>query len=138
LGKATLSFADEYDVQDLFHSQIRPWIKDIRTEEYTPSYASSSTRIDFLLKEQGIVVEIKFVRDGSHAKKVHQELTIDIAHYRAHPDAKALWVIVYDPGGHVKNPEGLRDLTGVHDHNGRRIEVCCYVVGSSGAERVGK
>lgn len=43
-----LVFDNEYDVQDLLHSLLRPWVKDIRAEEYTPSYAGSSTRIDFL------------------------------------------------------------------------------------------
>jgi hypothetical protein len=38
-----LTFANEYDVQDLLHALLRPWIADIRPEEFTPSYAGSST-----------------------------------------------------------------------------------------------
>ena len=38
-----LSFGNEYDVQDLLHALLRPWINDIRPEEFTPSYAGSST-----------------------------------------------------------------------------------------------
>ena len=69
-NKAAVQFSDEYDLQDLFHALLRPWVKDIRPEEYTPSYVGSSTRMDFLLREHKIVCELKFVRSASHAKKV--------------------------------------------------------------------
>jgi len=36
-----LSFSSEYDVQDLLHALLRPWVADIRPEEFTPSYAGS-------------------------------------------------------------------------------------------------
>ncbi|EFE2302390.1 transposase, partial [Escherichia coli] len=42
-GSQSLSFDSEYDVQDLLHSLLRPWVQDIRPEEFTPSYAGSST-----------------------------------------------------------------------------------------------
>jgi len=35
-GLPTLNFDNEYDVQDLLHALLRPWVKDIRPEEYTP------------------------------------------------------------------------------------------------------
>ena len=127
--KTSLEFTDEYDVQDLFHSQLRPWISDIRTEEYTPSYTRSSTRIDFLLPAHSTFIELKFVRKASHARSYHQELTIDIAHYAKHPDAKRLLVIVYDPSGHISNPDGMSDISGSHVKDGRSLEVLCYIVG---------
>ncbi len=68
-GSQPLTFDSEYDVQDLLHSLLRPWIQDIRPEEYTPSYAGSSTRMDFLLPVHELVLETKIVRDRSHAKK---------------------------------------------------------------------
>lgn len=48
-GAVALTFSSEYDIQDLLHALLRPGINDIRPEEYTPSYAGSSTRMDFLL-----------------------------------------------------------------------------------------
>ena len=47
-GAEQLRFANEYDVQDLLHALLRPWVQDVRPEEYTPSYAGKSTRMDFL------------------------------------------------------------------------------------------
>jgi hypothetical protein len=128
--KPTLSFEDEYDIQDLFHSQLRPWISDIRTEEYTPSYAGSSTRIDFLCFDHKIVIEIKYVRDRAHSRNLGKELVIDIDHYMAHPNAEELWIVVYDPKGYVQNPDSLRDLSGSRTNKDRSMEVISYVIGA--------
>jgi hypothetical protein len=73
-----LSFSTEYDVQDLLHALLRPWVADIRPEEFTPSYAGSSTRMDFLLPKYKIVLESKFVRNPDNAKKIGNELIVDM------------------------------------------------------------
>jgi hypothetical protein len=120
----TLAFDNEYDVQDLLHVLLRPWVKDIRPEEYTPSYAGKSTRMDFLLPEHATVVELKFVRDALHAKTVGQELQIDIGHYRQHPQCQRLWCVVFDPRQNLVNGEGMRrDLEGVHRQGDKIVEV---------------
>ena len=107
------AFSNEYDVQDLLHALLRPWVADIRPEEFTPSYAGSSTRMDFLLAAHKLVIELKFVRDRVHAKKVGDELIVDIAHYGKHPECQILWCIVYDPNEYLTNAGGLRaDLSG--------------------------
>src|SRR6266851_4668899 len=48
-GKDTLRIMDEYDVQDLLHALLKIDFNDIRAEEWTPSYAGKSARMDFLL-----------------------------------------------------------------------------------------
>jgi hypothetical protein len=113
-GAQPLSFSSEYDVQDLLHSMLRPWISDIRPEEFTPSYAGSSTRMDFLLPAHSLVIELKFVRDRAHGKRVGDELIVDIEHYRRHPACNNLWCVIYDPDHLLMNAEGLcTDLQGV-------------------------
>jgi REase_DpnII-MboI len=89
-GAAQLTFRSEYDLQDLLHALLRPWVADIRPEEFTPSYAGSSTRMDFLLPAHELVLELKLVRDRAHARKVSKELIVDIEHYAAHPVCKHL------------------------------------------------
>lgn len=112
-GSPILEFASEYDVQDLLHALLRPWVGDVRPEEFTPSYAGTSTRMDFLLPAHSIVIELKFVRDRSHGKRIGDELIIDIEHYRRHPACRELWCVIYDPLNHLQNQEGLRtDLEG--------------------------
>jgi hypothetical protein len=48
--RPTLDVKDEYDAQDLLHAMLRIFFKDVRPEEWTPSYAGSSSRMDFLLR----------------------------------------------------------------------------------------
>ncbi|MBN4077256.1 hypothetical protein JYT48_03210, partial [Mariprofundus ferrooxydans] len=116
-----LSFATEYDIQDLLHSQLRPWIADIHPEEFTPSYAGSNTRMDFLLPAHNLVIETKRVRDKHHAKKVGDELIIDIEHYRRHPNSDHLWCVIYDPELYISNPSGMiSDLEGNNLHQMER------------------
>jgi hypothetical protein len=112
-GAQPLAFNNEYDVQDLLHALLRPWVSDIRPEEFTPSYAGSSTRMDFLLPKHKLVLELKFVRDRAHAKKIGDELIIDIEHYRCHQACDQLWCVLFDPEHLLLNAEGLKsDLEG--------------------------
>jgi len=109
--RPTLDVADEYDVQDLMHALLRLHFDDIREEEWTPSFAGASSRQDFLLKNERIVIEVKKTRPTLKAKQLGEELLIDIARYRSHPDCDCLVCFVYDPDARIVNPTGLeRDL----------------------------
>jgi hypothetical protein len=128
-GVQPLSFGNEYDVQDLLHSMLRPWINDIRPEEFTPSYAGSSTRMDFLLPVYELVIETKIVRDRAHAKRIGDELIIDIEHYRRHPECKRLWCVVYDPDHLITNAPGLKtDLEGSRSSKDGQVWVKLFVL----------
>lgn len=107
--RETLHISDEYDVQDLLHAMLRIHFDDIRPEEWTPSYAGSAARVDFLLKQESIVVEIKKTRKTLKAKDIGEQLIIDIQKYKKHPDCKVLICFVYDPDGWVSNPKGLEN-----------------------------
>lgn len=106
-NRDTLDIEDEYDVQDLLHSLLRIDFDDIRPEEYSPSYASSSSRVDFLLKKEKIVIEVKKTRKSLKTKEIGEQLIIDIARYKEHPDCSLLVCFVYDPEGKISNPKGL-------------------------------
>ena len=128
-GFQPLSFGSEYDVQDLLHALLRPWISDIRPEEFTPSYAGSSTRMDFLLPAHALVIETKIVRDRAHAKRIGDELIVDIEHYRRHPECKSLWCVVYDPDHLITNAEGLKaDLQGPRSSKDGQVVVKVFVL----------
>lgn len=105
--RPTLTIKDEYDVQDLLHSLLKLHFDDVRPEEWTPSYAGTSSRMDFLLKRERVVVETKMTRKHLGQKEVANELTEDIARYRKHPDCGALVCFVYDPGHICKNAAAL-------------------------------
>ena len=108
-NKSTLEITDEYDVQDLLNALLRIHFEDVRKEEYTPSYAGGSTRVDFLLKREQTLIEVKKTRNNLKDKEVGNQLILDVAHYKSHPDCKKLICFVYDPDNLIVNPRGLED-----------------------------
>ena len=128
-GLVSLQFASEYDIQDLLHAMLRPWVADIRPEEFTPSYAGTSTRMDFLLPAHFTVIETKLVRDKPHGRAIGNELIIDIDHYRAHPGCKLLWCVVYDPNHFISNAGGLvRDIEGESKNTKGTVTTKVFVI----------
>jgi len=116
--RPTLEIDDEYDVQDLLHSLLRIFFNDVRPEEWTSSYAGGSSRIDFLLKEEKIVIEVKKTRKNLTDKEIGEQLIIDIAKYEQHPDCRTLICFIYDPEGRIGNPGGLsNDLNQLSNEN---------------------
>lgn len=114
--RATLTVSDEYDAQDLYHSLLRVFFADVRPEEWTPSYAGSATRIDFLLPEHGLAIELKNARASMTKKTLGDELIVDVGHYGKHPHVRHLVCLVFDHEGFIENPRGLeRDLSQVHN-----------------------
>lgn len=106
-SRHTLIVNDEYDVQDLLHALLKIEFNDIKPEEWTPSVAGSSSRMDFILREEKIVIEVKKTRDTLKDAKIGEELIIDIHKYQKHQDCKHLVCFIYDPERHLENPDGL-------------------------------
>ncbi|HID69903.1 MAG TPA: transposase [Desulfobacterales bacterium] len=131
-GSQSLCFTSEYDIQDLLHALLRPWISDIRPEEFCPSYAGSNTRMDFLLPAHNLVIETKRVRDKRHASKVGDELIIDIEHYSKHQSVDHLWCVIYDPELYITNPKGMvNDLEGMRSTPEGNVDVKVIIVGAN-------
>jgi hypothetical protein len=102
-------------VQDLLHSLLSLYYDDIRPEEWTPSYAGSSVRIDFVIPEIKTVIEVKKTRDSMTDKKLSEELIIDIEKYQKHPDCEKIYCFVYDPDTILRNPAAIKkDLEEKH------------------------
>ena len=56
---------------------------------------------------------MKFVRDRQHAKRIGNELIIDVEHYRKHPACDELLCVIFDPDHLLVNAEGvITDLQG--------------------------
>lgn len=108
-NRATINIDDEYDVQDLLHALLKIDFDDIRAEEWTPSYAGSSLRMDFLLKEIDTVIEVKKTRKSMSIKDLGEQLIIDIEKYRNHPNCKTLYCFVYDTDMYISNPKGIKE-----------------------------
>jgi len=122
-NKLPFEIEDEYDVQDLIHALLRIYFNDIRPEEHTPSLASKTNRMDFLLKEEQIVLETKLASNKYKDRKIEDDLVLDIAHYKEHPDCKQLVCFIYDPGKNLDNPAGLISGLEKQSSEGYKIKV---------------
>ena len=123
-NRNTLDVSDEYDVQDLFHALLLQYFKDVRPEEWTPSYAGKSARMDFIIKDCDTIVETKMTRKGLGDKELGDQLLVDIARYNEYHNCSTLICFVYDPDGRISNPRGIeKDLS--HRHG--NLDVICFV-----------
>lgn len=100
---------DEYDVQDLLHAVLWSYFNDVREEEYSPSHGGSSSRIDFLLKNEQIAIEVKYATENNKEKELKNQLAEDKEHYKSHSDCKSLVCYIYDPNFIISNPSGFEN-----------------------------
>ena len=113
----------EYDVQHLLKALLCIKFSDILDEEYTPSYAGSSTKMDFLIKDKKIVVETKMTRENLDDKKLGSELIEDVTHYKSHSDCKFLFCLVYDPNSRIRNLHGIQNDLELEGNSNFRIRI---------------
>jgi hypothetical protein len=121
-NRATIEIRDEYDAQDLLQAILRAFFSDVRPEEYTPSYAGGTSRVDFLLKKEKAIIEVKLASQKLKEKEIGNQLIIDIKKYQTHPDCQNIYCLIYDPDGIIRNPIGLEtDLSGKHEKIGVKV-----------------
>ena len=125
-GVQVHTIKDEKQLQVLVEAVLRLVFDDVRAEDYVPSRGGGNSRVDFVLPEEGVVIETKMTRASLTANKLGEELLIDAGRYPRHPDCRAILAFVYDPERRLVNPRGLeRDLT-VTTGTGQRFT--CVIV----------
>lgn len=107
-GRASVDVRNEFDVQDILYALLRLHFSDIRDEEFVRSHAGANSRMDFLLFDDEIGIEVKMARETLKDGKLGDELIVDINHYAQHEGCKYLICFVYDPLHLVKNPAALK------------------------------
>jgi len=128
-GAVPFELASERDVQDALFFALRSSIEDIRTEEWTPSSAGSSKRIDLAIPSERILIEVKYVRSASHARSVPNELKVDFESYHSHPACGTVVAIIWDADRRIADPAALcRDLSGPRVKAEKSFEVIVKVI----------
>ncbi|MCP4230356.1 MAG: hypothetical protein GY771_09445 [bacterium] len=123
-------FTCEYDTQDFIFAIIRAYFSDAKTEEFTPKHAGDSKRIDIVIPSIKTVIEIKYIRDENHAKKIANELKIDLESYHTHTSCKNLFIMIHDPDAHIQDPKQICDgLSGTRKKGDAEFEVEAFYVG---------
>ncbi len=114
-SRESLEIKDEYDVQDLLKGVLHLEFDDIRPEVWTPNYAGTNSRTDFLLPPECILIEVKHTKNAKAQIKITEELIIDIARYKPYPGVKHLVCAVWDTEHHLTNAVALK--TDLEKHN---------------------
>lgn len=106
-NQETIIIRDEYDVQDLLNGLLQIYFDDIRKEEYSPSNSGANSRIDFVLKKEKIILEIKMTSEDLTIKKLGEELLVDIGRYKGYTECDNLMIFIYDKGDYIRNKDGF-------------------------------
>jgi hypothetical protein len=123
-SRQPLVMNDEYDVQYLLGALLDIHFDDIQPEDYVPSFAGGSSRIDFVLRRERIAIEAKRTRQDLTAKKLGEELIIDIAKYNTHDGVDTLICFVYDPEHIIDNPRGVESDLEKTPSGRLKVRVC--------------
>lgn len=116
--------SSEFDVHDLLLAMLKPVFPDAKGEEYTPKHAGDSKRVDLVVPEYSTVIEVKYIRDITHAKEVADDLRIDIESYHVHPDCSRLIIVVWDEDRRIQDrPSFCSDLSGRRSKDGDSFDV---------------
>jgi len=81
--------------------------------------------MDFLIKTEQIVIEVKKTRMKLDENEIGNQLLIDIAKYSQHPDCKTLICFIYDPEGRIGNPTGLE--TDLNDRSNEELKIIAII-----------
>lgn len=106
-GRCSVEINDEYDLQDCLRAILKLFIRDVRPEEYVPSYAGANSRVDFFLPEYALIIETKMTRSDLKDKDVGEQLTIDFHRYKELKKCNHLICFIYDRDSILVNPYGL-------------------------------
>lgn len=128
-GRPSFEIECERDVQDLFFFALRAAFEDVRREEWTPSSAGNAKRADLFIPHAGVMLEVKYVRDAPHGRRVANELRVDFESYHSHPGCKTLVAVVWDEHRCIPDPAALeRDLAGPRTKSDANFDVVVKVL----------
>lgn len=103
-GRLPFTVSDEHDVHTLLAALLSVLYENVRSEESTPSYAATSSRIDFLIPAYNLAIEVKMLQQNTAISSIVDQLIVDAERYRHHPLVKHLCCFVYDPHHVITNP----------------------------------
>lgn len=119
---------DEYDVQDLLYTILKSIFPKLKEEDPTPRVGIKSNKIDLILREQGILIEVKMIKEtDSNEKKFVEELKNDIQSYHQCQWLEYLICFVYDPFDKTRSKQNFYDLNGAQSINGKSFEITVIV-----------
>lgn len=97
-----IQLGNEYDVQRILYSIIRPVFPDARLE-VVDDVGYGSVRYDIVLKKYDIIIEVKCTRQSMTERKLTEELGADGFHYKG----EHLFMFIYDKVKLISNVDAF-------------------------------
>lgn len=108
---------DEYDVQYLLQALLKIHFKDVRAESHTEQHSTVNPRVDFLLEENKIGIEVKLASESMNKQRILKDLSKDKETYRNSSKIQTLLCFIFDPDHIIKNPAEIEsDLSGSREN----------------------
>ncbi|MBL7840601.1 MAG: hypothetical protein JNJ75_10705 [Cyclobacteriaceae bacterium] len=112
-GHSVFAVDDEYDVQDILYVILKSVFPNLRDEDAIGKVGGKSTKIDLLMREERILVEVKMLK----AKDLNEvnfiaQLKVDFESYHECKWLTKLFCFVYDPFKKTKDVSNFNDLNG--------------------------
>jgi hypothetical protein len=112
-GHIDFKIEDEYDVQDILYVVLKSIFPNLKDEDPIPKVGGSSTKIDLILREESILIEVKMLKEkDQNEKSFIQELKVDFESYHECKWLSKLFCFVYDPYKKTKDISNFIDLNG--------------------------
>lgn len=100
---AAIQIGNEYDLQRMLYSILRPIFPNIRQEVYNDN-GYGGMRADIYLEDCDLIIETKCTRGSMSEKKLMEELGADGFHY----NVSNVYFLVCDKMGIIKNPDAFK------------------------------
>jgi hypothetical protein len=118
---------DEYDVQDILYVILKSVFPSLRDEDPIPKVGAKSTKIDLILRNEEILIEVKMLKKkDKNETHLIEELKVDFESYHECKWLKKLFCFVYDPYKKTKDIANINDLNGHRKKN--EHEYCVEVI----------
>lgn len=104
---------DEYDVQDVVYVVLKSIFPNLRDEDPIPKVGAKSTKIDLILREEKILIEVKMIKEkDSNETRFIEQLKVDFESYHECKWLSKLFCFVYDPYKKTRDLSNFKDLNG--------------------------
>jgi len=114
-GHPEFKIEDEYDVQDILYVILKSIFSNLRDEDAIAKVGAKTTKIDLIIREERILVEVKMLKEKD-TNETHfiEQLKVDFESYHECKWLRKLYCFVYDPY------KKTRDISNFYDLNGDR------------------
>lgn len=104
---------DEYDVQDILYVILKSVFPNLRDEDAIGKVGAKTTKIDLIIREEKILVEVKMIKEkDSNETHFIEQLKADFESYHECKWLRKLFCFVYDPYKKTRDISNFNDLSG--------------------------